>query len=227
MLRWFVRDLDIRSSLIATTVQEPAGGPRRRQVEVEDHGILQSDAAGRTAVRDRDMRQRAGRANRDAELSARTWAAPNFQSPRAIRCRLLHSARGLLHVAVRPLKPDEPSGTQLVLVHDMSFIERRNEETRRYLFYFFLALGAQHRPHHGGDCPAVVARLGAGAARAAAWRDHSRPGGVHRAGVAPDRPRPARTHSRSRTAIPSARRQPTHLGPAGAASDAAQRAARQ
>jgi trehalose 6-phosphate synthase len=29
-----------------------------------------------------------------------------------------------------------------VLVHDMSFIERRSEETRRYLFYFFIALAA-------------------------------------------------------------------------------------
>jgi trehalose-6-phosphate synthase len=29
-----------------------------------------------------------------------------------------------------------------VLVHDMSFVERRSEETRRYLFYFFIALGA-------------------------------------------------------------------------------------
>ncbi len=42
---------------------------------------------------------------------------------------------------MRPLKLDEPSGAQLVLLHDMSFIERRNEETRQYLFYFFLALG--------------------------------------------------------------------------------------
>ena len=27
-------------------------------------------------------------------------------------------------------------------MHDMSFVERRSEETRRYLFYFFVALGA-------------------------------------------------------------------------------------
>jgi trehalose 6-phosphate synthase len=30
----------------------------------------------------------------------------------------------------------------LVLVHDMSFAERRSEETRKYLFYFFVGLGA-------------------------------------------------------------------------------------
>ena len=35
----------------------------------------------------------------------------------------------------------EAPGPQLVLVHDMSFVDRRSEETRRYLFYFFIALG--------------------------------------------------------------------------------------
>ena len=35
---------------------------------------------------------------------------------------------------------DAGHGAELVLVHDMSFIERRSEETRRYLFYFFAAL---------------------------------------------------------------------------------------
>src|SRR5438093_5015267 len=34
-----------------------------------------------------------------------------------------------------------PAGT-LVLVHDMSFVARRSAETRKYLFYFFVALGA-------------------------------------------------------------------------------------
>jgi len=35
-----------------------------------------------------------------------------------------------------------PPDPRLVIVHDMSFVERRTEETRRYLFYFFIALGA-------------------------------------------------------------------------------------
>ncbi len=34
------------------------------------------------------------------------------------------------------------TSAQLVLVHDMSFVARRSEETRRYLFYFFAALSA-------------------------------------------------------------------------------------
>jgi hypothetical protein len=43
---------------------------------------------------------------------------------------------------VRPVDTDGMSNAQLVLVHDMSFVARRSEETRRYLFYFFIALSA-------------------------------------------------------------------------------------
>ncbi len=110
----------------------------------------------------------------------------------------------------------------------MSFVERRSEETRRYLFYFFIALGA---------CIAlitvVIAQL--------SWRGWVqglrallRGEGILRPtrsttapGAAPDRPRPPRADPRPRAAVPAARRQPAHLGPAGAARDVAQRAARQ
>ncbi len=141
MLRWFVRDLAIRSSLIATTVQEPLA----------------------YLVATKSRTQIAGFFNRmllDERLyaiglcvgeQAEPIATPNF--PREIRCEglatftgdalpVLRSARGLIHVAVRPLTPDDANDAQLVLVHDMSFIERRSEETRQYLFYFFVALGA-------------------------------------------------------------------------------------
>src|SRR4030095_13955860 len=52
---------------------------------------------------------------------------------------LLRTAKGVVHVAVRRIDA-EAASAELVLVHDMSFIERRSEETRRYLFYFFAAL---------------------------------------------------------------------------------------
>jgi trehalose-6-phosphate synthase len=141
MLRWFVRDLDIRSSLIATTVQEPVAdlvtAKSRPKITAFFNRMLQDERLYAIGV--------------CVAGQAEPIATANF--PRELRCAglpiatgdtvpLFHSARGLLHVAVRPLKPDEPRGTQLVLVHDMSFIERRNEETRRYLYYFFLALGA-------------------------------------------------------------------------------------
>jgi trehalose 6-phosphate synthase len=53
---------------------------------------------------------------------------------------LLRTVNGVLHVSVRGIERQGASPVQLVLVHDMSFMERRSEETRRYLFYFFAAL---------------------------------------------------------------------------------------
>jgi trehalose 6-phosphate synthase len=140
MLRWFVRDLDIRSSLIATTVQEPladlVAAKSKPKITAFFNRMLQDERLYAIGI--------------CVSGQAEPIATPNF--PRELGCArlpiakgdalpLLHSAHGLLHVAVRPLKPGEPSGVQLVLVHDMSFIERRNQETRQYLFYFFLALG--------------------------------------------------------------------------------------
>ncbi|MCK7502396.1 MAG: hypothetical protein MZW92_80430 [Comamonadaceae bacterium] len=53
-----------------------------------------------------------------------------------------------------------------MLVHDMSFVERRSDETKKYLFYLFVGLGARGLADHGGDRAAELARLGARAPRA-------------------------------------------------------------
>jgi trehalose 6-phosphate synthase len=43
--------------------------------------------------------------------------------------------------SIAPVATDGMPGGMLVLVHDMSFIDRRSEETRRYIFYLFVGLG--------------------------------------------------------------------------------------
>ena len=137
--RWFVRDLDIRSNLIANTVQEPL-----------EEMIKANSPARITAFFQRlttDERLYA------VGLCLSTDAAPIATGafPSEIRCsalspyvevgeHLVRTAKGVVHVAVRKVDGDTPDSADLVLVHDMSFIERRSEETRRYLFYFFAAL---------------------------------------------------------------------------------------
>jgi trehalose 6-phosphate synthase len=136
--RWFVRDLDMRSNLIANTVQEPledmikAGSPARVlgffQRLLSDERLyavglcLSSDAAPI--------------ATGAFPSEIRCSALGPFMTPGE---HLLRTAKGVVHVAVRRVDA-EPTPAELVLVHDMSFIERRSEETRRYLFYFFAAL---------------------------------------------------------------------------------------
>ncbi|MBK9571212.1 MAG: trehalose-6-phosphate synthase [Rhodoferax sp.] len=138
-LRWFVRDLDIRASLIVNTIQEP---------------LQEQLAAGKKAK----IGEFFSRITQDERLYAVGYcASPSGAAlasrslPAEIRCdqlqrwqgpgdHLLSSAQGPLHVAVRPLVNEAGTGGNLVLVHDMSFVTRRSEETKRYVFYFFTAM---------------------------------------------------------------------------------------
>ncbi|MCK6382976.1 MAG: trehalose-6-phosphate synthase [Rhodocyclaceae bacterium] len=138
-LRWFVRDLDIRAELIANSVQE----------SLEEQ--LKAGQKAKTLLY-------FSRLLRDERLfgvgfcpeAGALLATKGF--PEAIRCdkierfgdpsaRLLDSGQGPLHVAVRPVGMESGRAGTLVLVHDMSFIQRRSEETKRYVFYFFIGLG--------------------------------------------------------------------------------------
>jgi len=140
-LRWFVHDLDIRSSLIANTIQEPlpellAAGKKAKIAEFFNR-ITQDErlyAVGYcasppgTALASRSLPPEIRCANLDR------WEGP--------RDHLLPSAKGLLHVTVQPMASEAAPAGRLVLVHDMSFVTRRSEETKRYVFYLFMGLAA-------------------------------------------------------------------------------------
>jgi trehalose 6-phosphate synthase len=140
MLQWSVRDLDIRASLIANTIQEP---------------IQDQLATGST----RKLANFFAHITQDERLFALGYcpstAGPFIATktmPAEIRCndladyatatggRIIPSQRGSYHVAVKALPSDTSPDGKLVLVHDMSFIERRSEETKRYIFWFFVGL---------------------------------------------------------------------------------------
>jgi len=140
-LRWFVRDLDSRSSLIANTIQEP---------------LQEQLAAGKKAK----IVEFFNRISQDERLYAVGYCASSAGTvlasrslPAEIRCAELHrweepgdhmlpSAKGPLHVTVQPMFSETASAGQLVLVHDMSFVARRSEETKHYVFYLFMGLAA-------------------------------------------------------------------------------------
>ncbi|MHB8666807.1 MAG: alpha,alpha-trehalose-phosphate synthase (UDP-forming) [Burkholderiales bacterium] len=139
-LSWFVHDLDSRSSLIANTIQEPLlqllTADRRIKILEFFNRITQDErlfAVGYCATpKSRVL------ATRSLPAEIRCSDLQRWQGPD----HLLTSANGPLHVAVRPMPSEaEPEG-RLVLVHDMSFITRRSEETKRYVFYLFMGLAA-------------------------------------------------------------------------------------
>lgn len=140
-LNWFVRDLNARSVLIANTIQEPL----QSLVHEDERGKAQGFFNKLT----QDERLFAVGFCDSAQASL--LATPNY--PPALNCtaldaflarrsQLLPSTKGPLHVSVQEIDSDGLPLGRLVLVHDMSFVQRRSEETRLYAFYFFVGLGA-------------------------------------------------------------------------------------
>ena len=139
-LRWFVRDLEIRAELITNTMhdtlQEQVLRGTRAKTLAYFNKILQDERLFAVGF--------------CAEPTRPPIATAMF--PPAIRCgdleqfddsgrRLFTAEQGPLHVVVRTIEQEGKPAGRLVLIHDMSFIQRRSEETKRYVFVFFIVLG--------------------------------------------------------------------------------------
>jgi len=140
-LSWFVRDLDTRSALVANTIEEPLAD------------LVHDDERTKLAALLKKLAQ-------DQRLYAvgycdteQHWQVATENYPRILACGsintflasespLLQSASGPLHASVQGIAADGRQIGRLVLVHDMSFVQRRSDETRRYAFYFFAGLAA-------------------------------------------------------------------------------------
>jgi alpha,alpha-trehalose-phosphate synthase [UDP-forming] len=146
-LRWFSRDLASRGELVANAMAEP---------------LIDAVQSGRTER----LRPIFERAAQDERLFAIGLCAPDgrlLQSterfPPSLDCagadRLARSAEarlelpgGPVHVGVQPVMrapaPDDGAPAllgRLVLVHDLSFVGRRSQDTRRYLIGLITVLG--------------------------------------------------------------------------------------
>jgi trehalose-6-phosphate synthase len=140
-LHWFVRDLDARTVVVAKAVDESLrdlipSGQGKRIVNLFDRMVV-------------DERLLAiGFCNQQHELAYKTGTFPKSLTCRALENispgsgSVLHFPQGSLHAAVSPARDaaGEPLG-ELILLHDMGFIEHRSADTRRYVFYLFAGLG--------------------------------------------------------------------------------------
>jgi len=140
-LRWFVRDLDIRAQLIANTVQEPlvdlVQANARPKIATLFNRIAQDERVYAIGFCDAQRRQFTGTRNFPSDVTCDSLDRFTHDNT-----RLLASPKGPLHVAVERVPPEGPALGTLVVVHDMSFVARRSEETNRYVFWFLVALGA-------------------------------------------------------------------------------------
>lgn len=139
-LRWFMRDLDIRSQLIGSTLQAPLVDQMSRQ----DWRLV--DQTLESATTDERLYALAICAG-DGALLRKTRSLPAVVDCAMARRlspgtgELLSPAQGPLHVAVTDLaEAGQPVG-RLLIVHDMSFVSRRSEDTRNYVILLFAVLG--------------------------------------------------------------------------------------
>ena len=137
-VRWFVRDLDTRSQLVSSTLQQPLLN------YLEDNDSARINDAFSRAIQDERL-YALGFCN-----SAGTLLYKTDTYPESLGCRqgaqgedanpVVRLPRGTVHVSSRELSQDGIAAGRLVLVQDMSFIERRSEDTRKYIIGLFVVL---------------------------------------------------------------------------------------
>jgi trehalose-6-phosphate synthase len=138
-LRWFVRDLDARSQSLAVALREPLAEylPAKAEKKI-------------TTLFDRSIE--------DERLYAMAFCSPTGELlyrtrtyPEILNCRtasdrsgkrapMVDLPQGPVHVAESPVQVDSQYFGRLILVHDMSFIERRSADTKRYIITMFAVL---------------------------------------------------------------------------------------
>ena len=137
-LRWSVRDLDNRSQLVASTLKGPlredvlrndrAHIKRLFESAIEDERLFAlgfCDPSGKLLYKTTTYPQSLGCWNEQAEGRSKS---------------LVHLPRGPVHVAETAIQDEATVLGRLILVHDMSFIERRSAETTQYVLGFFALL---------------------------------------------------------------------------------------
>jgi trehalose 6-phosphate synthase len=141
-LQWFQRDLESRGALIAQTAQEPLAElmrePRGARLRVQRYfeRIMQGERIFAIGLCDR-----AGKL---------AYASSTF--PQAAHCppgerreptnSVLQLKDGPLHVSANPISGDTGPLGQLIIVHDMSFAERRSADTKKYVLWLFAGIAA-------------------------------------------------------------------------------------
>jgi trehalose-6-phosphate synthase len=139
-LRWFARDLNLRGTLVANALSESIADalpdPRGRKLQALFNRAAQDERL--VAI---------GLCSRDGKLLRRTSSFPaELDCARAQRIAaeadpLLRIGGGPVHVGVYPVTAESGSVGELVLLQDLSFIERRSKDTRQYLIVLIASLG--------------------------------------------------------------------------------------
>ncbi|MBT0653432.1 alpha,alpha-trehalose-phosphate synthase (UDP-forming) [Geomobilimonas luticola] len=138
-LRWFEKDLDIRSRLIASTFHDPLADLVKQGDRAKINALFMR------AIKDERLFA-LGFCDGKGNLLYKT---PTF--PESVRCTagtghsesgsILKLAQGPLYVSTSQIEMTGEALGTLILVHDMSFVERRSSDTQKYVIALFAVLG--------------------------------------------------------------------------------------
>ncbi|MBT1074007.1 alpha,alpha-trehalose-phosphate synthase (UDP-forming) [Geobacter grbiciae] len=139
-LRWFVRDIDIRSQLIASTLHEPLVQLLEQGNRAKINSLLLR------AIQDERLLA-LGYCDAGGTLRYRTPTFPESLSCSSVTAMekgessLLYLPQGAVHVSIHAMGGEGAASGSLIMVHDMSFVERRSADTRKYVIILFGVLG--------------------------------------------------------------------------------------
>lgn len=140
-MKWAIRDLDIRSKLMVSTMEAPLAdllvSESRSKMLAYFQRVIQDErlfAIGFCDARQRLVYKTQIYPNR---ITCGESAAMRPDAPQVIQLE-----QGPVHVASAVIKREGKPLGRLLLIHDMSWIQRRSEDTKWYIFYLFVVLGA-------------------------------------------------------------------------------------
>jgi trehalose 6-phosphate synthase len=139
-LRWFSRDLTLRGTLVANALSESIAealpDPRGRKLQALFNRAVQDERLVAIAVcsNEKKLLQRTSTFPKDLDC-ARAEKIATDPDP------LLRIEGGPVHVGVYPVTVESGNVGEMVLLQDLSFIERRSKDTRQYLIILIGSLG--------------------------------------------------------------------------------------
>jgi trehalose 6-phosphate synthase len=140
--QWFVRDLDAHAISIARAVQEPLAelvreprGARQRVMRYFDR-IMQGERIYALGFCDTKGKLLYATSPFPSQVKCTPTDKPE---PRNVVVEL---ADGPLHVSASPVASEGAVLGQLLVVNDMSFVQRRSEDTKKYVLLLFAAIAS-------------------------------------------------------------------------------------
>ena len=132
MLQWFRRDLDLRAELIGRSVN----GTLRNLPE--DHAPAAVSRIFEEYTKDERLLA-VGYCSEEGAVVHKTSHFPDGLTCGDRKESIVKLVQGPVHVSQLPSAVRDVPG-KLIVVHDLSFVQRRSDSTRNYILVFFLAL---------------------------------------------------------------------------------------